>query len=240
MNNVWHVPPPGQEDAHSPVTEDSTETLTRNLQQTITSGTLARTPLPTCPDISLYLISEDYPKGELPQEEMLAIIENPAYWTFCWASGQVLADYLVREPSICAGKSVLDLGAGSGVVAIAAALAGAGSVTACDIDPHAIDACRANALLNGVNLELLDNLEKLDGKVDLLIAADVLYDRDNLHWLDSLEQYADEILIADSRIRDRSLFASFTLIDECQATTIPDLDELKEFGDVSIYYRQYR
>lgn len=215
------------------------ELLTRNLTQTVKSGSLEETQLPLRPDIQLYLISANYPKGELPQDEMLAIIEKPAYWAFCWASGQVLADYLVRFPDLCAGKSVLDLGAGSGVVAVAAAKAGASRVIACDIDAHALDACRANATLNGVEIELLDNLEGCTEKVDLLIAADVLYDRDNLPWLETLNQYAEEILIADSRIRDKNLFSNYQLIDELKATTIPDLDELKEFGDVSIYYRKH-
>ncbi|MBT4161116.1 MAG: methyltransferase [Gammaproteobacteria bacterium] len=213
------------------------ETLNNNLQQTVKSGSLQTTALPNREDISLYLISKDYPRGRLPQEEMLAILEKPAYWAFCWASGLVLADSLKRSPNLCAGKSVLDLGAGSGVVAIAAAKAGAARVIACDIDQHALDACRANAELNHVSLEILDDLAKLDQKVDLLIAADVLYDRENLPWLDTLVDYADEILIADSRIRDKSLFDRYDLIDEQQATTVPDLDELKEFGEVSIYYR---
>lgn len=195
--------------------------------------------LPGCSGITLRLISEDYPRGPMPHEEMLAILERPAYWAFCWASGLVLADFLTQRPEICSDRSVLDLGAGSGVVAVAAAKTGASRVIACDIDIHALDACEVNADLNQVEVELIDDLEKLEGKVDLLIAADVLYDRDNLHWLESLTQYADEILIADSRIRDRSLFSGYSLLDEVKATTIPDLDELKEFGDVSIYHRHF-
>ena len=99
--------------------------LTENLRQTVKTGNLTRQSLPLCPDVSLYLISEDYPKGQLPHEEMLAIMEQPAYWSFCWASGQVLAAYMLSQPELCGGKSVLDLGAGSGVVGIAAAKAGA-------------------------------------------------------------------------------------------------------------------
>jgi predicted nicotinamide N-methyase len=116
--------------------------LARNLKQTIKAGELALTPLPLCPTISLYLISDDYPTGRLPQDEMLAIIDKPAYWAFCWASGQVLAGYITQHPEICRDKSVLDLGSGSGVVAIAAAQAGATNVIACDIDAHALDATR--------------------------------------------------------------------------------------------------
>ena len=136
--------------------------LTRNLQQTVSAGHLCLTALPQCPDISLYLISEDYPRGRLPDEEMLAIMERPAYWAFCWASGQVLAAHLLVHPEICRNRTVLDLGAGSGVVAIAAAMTGASRVIACDLDHHALDASRINAEANGVSVELLDDLEALD------------------------------------------------------------------------------
>ena len=211
--------------------------LTNNLRKTIRLGNLALQALPLCPNISLYLISDDYPKGKLPDDEMLAIMEQPAYWSFCWASGQVLGHYLLSRPELCANKTVLDLGAGSGVVAIAAAKSGARAVTACDTDPLALAASRANAEVNGVSLKLLDNLANLSSKVDLLIAADVLYDRDNLSWLSELPLYADEILIADSRVRDRKLFSAYQHLAEEKATTIPDLDELEEFGNVSIYYQ---
>jgi len=214
--------------------------LTKNLNQTITAGSLPVTPLPLSPEISLYLISADYPKGRLPDEEMHAIIDKPAYWAFCWASGQVLAAHLVAHPEICRNKTVLDLGAGSGVVAIAAAISGATSVIACDLDKHALEACIVNGKANQVELDTLEDLELCVDKVDLLIAADVLYDRENIPWLERLGSYADEVLIADSRIRDESVFEGFEKIGNIRATTIPDLDEMKEFGDVTIYYRKYR
>ena len=213
--------------------------LTKNLNQTISKGSLALTPLPFCPEISLYLISADYPKGRLPDKEMHAIIDKPAYWAFCWASGQVLAAHLIAHPEICRNKTVLDLGAGSGVVAIAAAISGATSVIACDLDKHALEACIVNGKANQVELDTLEDLELCVDKVDLLIAADVLYDHENIPWLERLGRYADEVLIADSRIRDESVFEGFEKIANISATTIPDLDELKEFGDVNIYYRKY-
>ena len=131
---------------------------------------------------------------------------------------------------------MLDLGTGSGVVGIAAAKAGAGKVMVCDIDPFALDASSANALLNNVAIDLLDDLERLTERVDLLIAADVLYDCDNLPWLTDLQHYADEILIADSRIRDKRLFSDYLHIAQRRATTVPDLDEYREMSHVNIYY----
>ncbi len=213
--------------------------MTENLKQTISEAELVQTALPACPQLSLYLISEAYPRGPLPHEEMLAIMAQPAYWAFCWASGQVLAAELLKHPELCRDKTVLDLGAGSGVVAIAAALSGARRVIACDLDPQALDACRANAKLNAVELETLDDLEKLDSRVDLLIAADVLYDRENLVWLDQLARFAATVIIADSRIRDPQVFKGYDVLGTQTSCTLPDLDELKEFGKVSLYRRTF-
>ena len=119
-------------------------------------------------------------------------------------------------------------------------LSGAASAIACDLDKHALDACLVNGNANQVELNTLEDLELCTDKVDLLIAADVLYDRENIPWLERLGHYANEVLIADSRIRDESVFKGFEKVGDVSATTIPDLDELKEFGDVTIYYRKYR
>ena len=216
------------------------ELLKNNLNSTITSADLVSTPLPMCPDISLFLVSPDYPKGKLPDEEMLAIIKRPAYWAFCWASGQVLAAYLMSNPQICRGKTVLDFGAGSGVNAIAAKLSGAFSAIACDLDEHALTACAVNGDLNGVKLDMIKSLNSCKKKVDLLIASDVLYDRDNIRWLERMGNYTNEVIIADSRIRDKEVFKGFQKIQSINATTIPDLDETREFGEVTIYRKKYR
>lgn len=208
--------------------------IQENLQRTVSSGTIALTPLPHAPEISLLLIAEDYPRGRLDHDEMLRILDRPAYWAFCWASGQVLARYILDRPALFEGKSVLDFGAGSGVVSIAAALAGASRVIACDIDPDALAACAANATIAGVDVELLDDIEALDSPVDIAIAADVLYDRDNLPWLERLPDFGRDVIIADSRMK-RDVLAGYEVIDRQTATTVPDLDELKEFTDVRVY-----
>ncbi len=204
------------------------------LRKTITEGKLIETALPLCPDISLHLLSPDFPRGRLEQDQVLAIIDSPAYWAFCWASGQVLANYILSHPSEFNGKSVLDFGSGSGVVAIAAARAGAKQVIACDNDPDALIASRQNALLNKVNLSYLDDITGLDQHMDIIIAADVLYDRDNICWLDKLPAMATEILLADSRVKNIELHG-YKIVERITATTIPDLDEYREFNDVKVY-----
>jgi len=208
--------------------------LQSNLRRTLSVGDIKPVRLPLAPEVTLYLIGEDYPRGRLPHDEMIAVMNQPAYWAFCWASGQVLARHILDRPDTVRGRTVLDFGAGSGVVAIAAAMAGAARVIACDNDPMALDASLANAELNDVALETLVEIDQLSGPVDLAIAADVLYDRDNMGWLDRLPRLARDVLVADSRVKDVTVFG-YELIGRRQATTIPDLDELAEFNDVRLY-----
>jgi len=159
-------------------------------------------PLPAYPALRLFLLNEDYPQGSLSGEVVTRLMDNPLYWVFCWASGQVLAQFLRDDPSWVRGKRVLDFGCGSGVVAIAAALGGASEVIACDTDPLALKATQRNAELNGVELTLASEYFKVEGEVDLIIVADVLYDRENLVWLQRFTDRATQVLIADSRIKD--------------------------------------
>ena len=106
---------------------------------------LLATPLPLVPEIRLWLLDELVDE-RLDQEVANALMEAPPYWSLCWASGQVLARHLLADPQWVRGKTVLDVGPGSGVVAIAAALAGAARVIACDLDPDALAATAANAI----------------------------------------------------------------------------------------------
>lgn len=208
--------------------------ITRNLHRTISAGDIVETRLPLVPEISLYLLGDDYPRGPLPHEEMLAIMNQPAYWSFCWASGQVLARYVLDHPMHFEGRSVLDFGSGSGVVAVACARAGARRVVACDIDPDALDAAAANARLNDVVIELLDDVGSLDLEPDIAIAADVLYDRDNICWLERLKAIAREVIIGDSRIKTVEMYG-YEVVNQVTATTVPDLDEFREYNEVRVY-----
>lgn len=102
----------------------------------------------------------------------------PPYYAFPWAGGLALARYLLDHRAVVLGKQVLDLGTGSGLVAIAAMVAGAQSVLATDIDPRAIEAARRNAALNGVTIELAER-DVLDERpnVDVIVMGDVSYER---------------------------------------------------------------
>jgi len=209
--------------------------LTEHVKRILPDARIVLTFLPQTPSIGLYLLSEDYPKGRLSAEQANLIMAEPPYWSFCWASGQVLAKWILRHPEVVAGKTVLDFGAGSGIIAIAAARAGARRVVALDIDPRACEAVRINAEINGVKVSVSEDFEKAASLgVDVLFAADVLYDRDNFPFLGRFPQVACRIYVADSRVRDLSV-PPYRKIDQGTAISWPDLDEPAEFRQVSIY-----
>ncbi len=208
--------------------------LQRRLAAIVPGAQLERTALSGAQPLSLYLMNADYPQGELSAESVQRVMDNPLYWVFCWASGLVLADWLLTHAEWVRGRRVMDFGCGSGVVAIAAALAGAKEVIACDIDPDALAATALNAQLNGVELQLADDFYKVEGEIELLIVADVLYDRANLGWLDGFLKRADRVLLADSRVKDFSA-PGYRHLAAREAHTLPDLDESAEFRDVRIY-----
>ncbi|WP_412741031.1 class I SAM-dependent methyltransferase [Krasilnikovia sp. MM14-A1259] len=80
--------------------------------------------------------------------------EPPPFWAFAWAGGQALARHLLDHPEIVRSRRVLDLASGSGLVAIAAALAGAAQVRAVDVDPAACAAVLRNAAANRVDVRV--------------------------------------------------------------------------------------
>jgi len=208
--------------------------LNAALRATLPGGAVAATPLPLCPEISLYLVCPENMQRRFSIEETQAILRDAPYWIFCWASGHAMAAHILAHRADFQDRVVMDFGAGSGVVAIAAALAGARRVYACDIDPRALEAIEANAALNGVTVTACKALEEVDTPVDILVAADVLYDRANLYLLDLFRAQAPCVLIADSRLKSLDNDA-YTAIAEVTTTTVPDLDEPAEFNCVRLY-----
>lgn len=185
--------------------------------------------------LKLWLIDAENMDRAFTPEETRRILHEPPYWSFCWASGLAMARYLAEQPHWVQGKRVLDFGAGSGVAAIAAAKAGALEVVACDLDPLAIDACRANAALNGVELQYSTDFFEEADRFDLILVADVLYDRANLPLLDEFLSRGREALVADSRVRDFQ-HPIYRRLEKLEAFTMPDLAEPLEFRNVSLYH----
>ncbi|MES2817942.1 MAG: 50S ribosomal protein L11 methyltransferase [Pseudomonadota bacterium] len=188
-------------------------------------------------ELKLWLIGAANMDRAFDPDETRRILAEPPYWSFCWASGLVLARWLSEQPEWVYGKTVLDFGAGSGVAAIAAAKAGAAEVVACDLDPLALEACRANAALNDVELSYSSDFFQEADRFDLILVADVLYDRANLPLLDQFLSRGQQALVADSRVRDfrHPLYQRLGLFDAC---TWPDLAEPAEFRQVSLYHAQ--
>src|SRR5690606_27196310 len=88
------------------------------LKATLPMGHVEAQTLPGCPQITLGLINADFPLGPLPAEVMHDVIARPAYWALCWGSGLALARHLLDQPQWVAGRTVVDLGSGSGLVAV--------------------------------------------------------------------------------------------------------------------------
>jgi predicted nicotinamide N-methyase len=208
--------------------------LTAYLAGSLPGARIEAQPVARCPELRLFLLNPDYPQHELAPELALRLMDQPLYWSFCWASGQVLARWLLDHPDTVRGKRVVDFGCGSGVAGIAAARAGADSVIGCDLDPQALAATAANARLNGVTLEFADNYDAIDGDVDVILVADVLYDRDNLPWLSRFAERAPVVVMADSRLPDFT-HPDYRLLVQSEASTLPDLDESPEFRHVRLY-----
>ncbi len=134
------------------------------------------TPVPTVPEIRLHKSTPT--SGIARVAEMAGPDFQTPYWASWWGGGLALARYVLDHPESVAGKSVLDLGCGSGLVGIAAAIAGAAHVLAADIDPFAIALTRLNAAENGITLDTLlgDLTSAAPPQTDLILAGDVFYE----------------------------------------------------------------
>jgi predicted nicotinamide N-methyase len=159
-------------------------------------------PVPYAPEIQLQLADEATELWHRTEEELAEIGLPPPFWAFAWAGGQALARYVLDHKDRFAGKFVLDFAAGSGLVAIAAAKAGAAPVEASDIDCFALSAIGLNADANGVRIVPLDgDLVGRDAGWDVVLAGDVSYERDMAErvtaWLEGLARRGADVLIGD-------------------------------------------
>jgi predicted nicotinamide N-methyase len=168
----------------------------------IRANTAVEVP-PLTPEIRLWLANEAIPLWEAGEAELAATGLPPPFWAFAWAGGQALARYLLDHTDEVAGKRVLDFAAGSGLQAIAAAMAGAAEVTASEVDAFATAAIRLNAALNGVEIAVVegDVIDRERTDWDLVLAGDVFYERDLAArvepWLRRLAGDGITVLVGD-------------------------------------------
>jgi predicted nicotinamide N-methyase len=161
-----------------------------------------RRPVDLVPEIELFTATEVTPLWQATEAWLAQKCLEPPFWAFPWAGGQALARQILDQPGLVRGKRTLDFATGSGLVAIAAALAGA-SVEAVDIDPLALAACAENARLHG--LSIATRCADLVGLplpgVEVLLAGDIFYDQAAsarfLPWLRGLVRSGTRVLVGD-------------------------------------------
>jgi predicted nicotinamide N-methyase len=163
----------------------------------------AITAPPLVPEIRLHLALEITPLWQATEETLARVGLPPPFWAFAWAGGQALARFLLDCPGLVAGRELLDFGAGSGLVAIAAAKAGAASVLAAEIDPFGAAAIAVNAALNAaaVATTTRDLVDTARTRWQVVAAGDVCYERAMadrvIRWLRASAGQGALVLIGD-------------------------------------------
>jgi predicted nicotinamide N-methyase len=158
---------------------------------------------PLVPEIRLHLATELSPIWQASEETLARGAVPPPFWAFAWPGGQALARHLLDHPELVAGRDVVDFGAGSGLVAIAARKAGAARALAADIDPFAAAAIAANAALNDVAIMVTtaDLLDRVVPAGMVVTAGDVCYEQPTAEratrWLRRCAERGSLVLLAD-------------------------------------------
>lgn len=157
---------------------------------------------PHVPEVVLHLADEAHDLWHLTEEQLEERGLPPPFWAFAWAGGQGLSRYILDNPEVVSGKRVLDFAAGSGLVGIAAARAGASTVLCADVDPFCAPAVALNARLNGVEVAFsLADLVGADAGWDVVLAGDVFYDRAFaarlIPWFAALADRGATVLLGD-------------------------------------------
>jgi predicted nicotinamide N-methyase len=188
---------------------------------------------PHTPELSLRLASEVTPIWKLTEEALAEIGLPPPFWAFAWAGGQALARYVLDHPEVVAGQAVVDFASGSGIVAIAAAKAGAARVLAADIDPFCAAAVALNAQANAVAVEFTDR-DLLDAAppawAQVILAGDICYEKPLaervMAWLGAARMAGATVLIGDP---GRSYFPrqGLTKLAEYQVPTTRELEDME-------------
>ncbi|MGI9476241.1 MAG: class I SAM-dependent methyltransferase [Hyphomicrobiaceae bacterium] len=209
--------------------------MTDNRARTFIEANTRMLRPPLVPEVTLHLAEESLPIWRKSEEELGEMNVPPPYWAFVWAGGQALARYILDTPETVTGKTVLDIGSGSGLVAIAAALAGAKRVIANDIDAFAIAACRLNAAANqaAVDIVAVDLLACGSGapivpSCDVALLGDLFYEKElaarALTFAAGARRDGSRVLVGDPR---RSFFPvdRFT---RCASYAVPVTRELED------------
>lgn len=159
-------------------------------------------PAPLVPEVCLHL-ADDAIVLRARMEAQAGRQLAPPFWADAWVGGQAVARYVLDHPWVVAGRRVLDVASGSGLVAIAAAVAGAAAVTANDIDPYALAAIALNARANAVDVDVCpgDLLAGDGGDAEVVLAGDVFYSaelaRRMLRFVERVADRGAQVLVGD-------------------------------------------
>ena len=187
---------------------------------------------PIVPEVTLRTGGSSMPLWEAAALADARPAVPPPYWAWAWAGGQALARHVLDHPDLVRGGRVADIGCGGGIVAIAAARAGATSVRAIDLEVFAIAATRLNAEANGVILEL-DEADPIgtDGDWDVVLVGDLWYEPElaarMAPWLRALAARGAVVLTGDPG----RAHLPVTGLEELERYEVPTLEDLE---DVSI------
>jgi predicted nicotinamide N-methyase len=169
-------------------------------------GFVARATRPAspalCPELTLRLGADLGAVWRRQQAGGAAGSAQPPFWSVAWVGGQALARYILDQPALLRGRSVLDVGSGSGICAIAAAKAGARNVEAFDIDPYARAAIGVNAAHNAVKItQVPEDPVGAVSRWDIVLAGDLWYERFFAMrvsgWLSTLARAGTLVLLGD-------------------------------------------
>lgn len=186
-------------------------------------------PVPLVPELVLFQATEVTPLWRATSTELHAWDDSP-YWAFPWAGGQALARHVLDHAALVRGRRVLDFATGSGLVALAAARAGASSVVAVDVDPFCAAAVRLNAELNRLDVSFRagDPRGAPAPGVDVVLAGDVFYERGladgALAWFRALAAEGVLVLAGDA---DRT-YAPAAGVRELAVYEVPTSVEIEE------------
>jgi predicted nicotinamide N-methyase len=200
----------------------------------VTDGTTLG-PVPLVPEIRLYQAREPIGVWQHTERATGRTGLDPPFWAFAWAGGQALARYLLDHPEAVAGRRVIDVASGSGLVAIAAVMAGAATVTAYDIDPLAAAAIAVNAEANGVAVpavcaDVLTDQDLPAPGTDLVLVADAFYEQDLaarvLRFAERASERGAAVLAGDfgRRYLPQARLAPLASYDVCGLAALEDRD----------------
>jgi predicted nicotinamide N-methyase len=139
---------------------------------------------------------------------------------------------LLDNPEEVVGRSVVDFAAGSGIVGIAAMMAGAKSALCADIDSFCGAAVALNAEANGARVAFTDEnlLDAPPPPVDVIVAADICYEKPLaervMAWLAAARAQGTRVLIGDP---GRTYFPRTGLakLAEYQVPTTRELEDME-------------